>query len=79
MKIKNLYLYNYYNNINIKKYYNILPNMINNIIYIYNGKEYIPIFIKKKMIFYKFGEFIFTKKIYKKYNKDYKFINYNII
>ena len=46
----------------------ILPEYINKIIGIYNGKFFINLKITKKMIGYKFGEFIYTKKkhIYKK-------------
>ena len=46
----------------------ILPEYINHFIKIYNGKTFVNIKIKEKMIGFKFGEFIYTRKkhIYKK-------------
>lgn len=46
----------------------ILPEYINHFINVYNGKSFINIKINEKMIGYKFGEFINTRKkhIYKK-------------
>ncbi len=46
----------------------ILPEYINRFVNIYNGKTLINIKITEKMIGYKFGEFINTRKkhIYKK-------------
>lgn len=46
----------------------ILPEYINRFINIYNGKTFINIKITEKMIGYKFGNFIHTRKkhIYKK-------------
>ena len=40
----------------------ILPEYINKFIKIYNGNKYIPLTITEKMIGYKFGEFIYTRK-----------------
>lgn len=47
---------------------NILPEYVNRFVNIYNGKTFINIKITEKMIGYKFGEFINTRKkhIYKK-------------
>jgi small subunit ribosomal protein S19 len=39
----------------------ILPNMIGNIISIYNGKKHIPIYITDSMVGYKLGEFASTR------------------
>ena len=49
----------------------ILPEYINSIVNIYNGKKFIKLKINEKMIGFKFGEFINTRKkhIYKKKNK----------
>lgn len=46
----------------------ILPEYVDKIIGIYNGKFFINLKINEKMIGYKFGEFIYTRKkhIYKK-------------
>ncbi len=46
----------------------ILPEYINSLFSIYNGKTFINIKINEKMVGYKFGEFINTRKkhIYKK-------------
>jgi small subunit ribosomal protein S19 len=46
----------------------ILPEYVNRFVNIYNGKTFINIKITEKMIGYKFGEFINTRKkhIYKK-------------
>lgn len=49
----------------------IVPEYINTFINIYNGKMYKNLKITEKMIGFKFGEFINTRKkhIYKKKNK----------
>jgi small subunit ribosomal protein S19 len=41
------------------------------IVYIYNGKTYYPLTVKKNILGYKFGAFSFTKKkaVYKKKKK----------
>ena len=39
----------------------ILPNMIGNIISVYNGKKHIPIYITDSMVGYKLGEFSSTR------------------
>ena len=46
----------------------ILPEYSNNSVSIYNGKNFIKLLINDKMIGFKFGEFINTRKkhIYKK-------------
>ena len=46
----------------------ILPEYINHFVNIYNGKTFVNIKITEKMIGFKFGEFINTRKkhIYKK-------------
>ena len=46
----------------------ILPEYVNYFVNIYNGKTFINLKINEKMIGYKFGEFINTRKkhIYKK-------------
>jgi small subunit ribosomal protein S19 len=46
----------------------ILPEYINHFINVYNGKSFVNIKINEKMIGFKFGEFINTRKkhIYKK-------------
>jgi small subunit ribosomal protein S19 len=46
----------------------ILPEYIDHFINIYNGKNFVNLKINQKMIGYKFGEFINTRKkhIYKK-------------
>jgi small subunit ribosomal protein S19 len=46
----------------------ILPEYINHFVNIYNGKTFINIKINEKMVGFKFGEFINTRKkhIYKK-------------
>ena len=50
------------------KNFTIIPEYINTIINIYNGKNYKALKITEKMIGFKFGEFILTRKkhIYKK-------------
>ena len=53
----------------------ILPEYINLSFSIYNGTKFIFLKIQKKMIGYKFGEFIYTKKKHifkKKKKKNYK-------
>jgi small subunit ribosomal protein S19 len=54
------------------KSFTILPEYIDNFISIYNGKSFINLKITNKMIGYKFGEFIYTRKkhIYKKKIKN---------
>lgn len=49
----------------------ILPEYINRFVNVYNGKNFINLKINQKMIGYKFGEFIYTRKkhIYKKKKK----------
>nr|YP_009178805.1 ribosomal protein S19 [Peronospora tabacina]ALJ78456.1 ribosomal protein S19 [Peronospora tabacina]ALJ78503.1 ribosomal protein S19 [Peronospora tabacina] len=49
----------------------ILPEYNNNSVSIYNGKNFINLVINNKMIGFKFGEFINTRKkhIYKKKKK----------
>ena len=49
----------------------ILPEYINSFINIYNGQKFIPLKINEKMIGFKFGEFVYTRKkhIYKKKKK----------
>ncbi len=46
----------------------ILPEYINHFVNIYNGKTFVNIKINEKMVGFKFGEFINTRKkhIYKK-------------
>ena len=46
----------------------ILPEYVNHFVNIYNGKNFVNLKINQKMIGYKFGEFINTRKkhIYKK-------------
>ena len=52
----------------INKNLTILPEYINNPVSIYNGKIFINLVINAKMVGFKFGEFINTRKkhIYKK-------------
>lgn len=52
----------------------ILPFMINKIIYIHNGKNYVPIKIKPQMIGYKLGYFVLTRlrHVYKKVSRQIK-------
>ncbi len=38
--------------------------------YLYNGKKYIPLFVKTGMIGTKIGQYSFTKKIYLKKKKN---------
>ncbi len=46
----------------------ILPEYISHFVKIYNGKNFVSLKINEKMIGFKFGEFIYTRKkhIYKK-------------
>jgi ribosomal protein S19 len=46
----------------------ILPEYVEHFVNIYNGKNFISLKINEKMIGFKFGEFIYTRKkhIYKK-------------
>lgn len=46
----------------------ILPEYIDHFVNIYNGKTFVSFKINEKMVGFKFGEFIYTKKkhIYKK-------------
>ena len=50
----------------------ILPIMINSIIYVYNGKKFIPLYILDTMIGHKIGEFIFTRFFKAHTNKNLK-------
>ena len=56
----------------------ILPEYSNNSVRIYNGKNFIKLLINDKMIGFKFGEFINTRKkhIYKKKKINYGSKNY---
>lgn len=49
----------------------ILPEYLDSFVSIYNGKIFVNLKINQKMIGYKFGEFIYTRKkhIYKKKKK----------
>jgi ribosomal protein S19 len=55
----------------------ILPEYVNFFFSIYNGKNFINLKVNNKMIGFKFGEFINTKKkhIYKKKNESKNNIN----
>ena len=55
----------------LKKNLIILPEYVNYIFNIYNGKIFIKIKVNQEMVGYKFGEFINTKKrcIFKKNKK----------
>ena len=46
----------------------ILPEYVDHFVNVYNGKNFVNLKINQKMIGYKFGEFIYTRKkhIYKK-------------
>lgn len=62
-------------NITIKTYTRsslILPSMINKSIEIYNGKKYISLLINESMLYYKFGEFIPTRAVFKFTKKNKK-------
>nr|WDD58084.1 ribosomal protein S19 [Thismia panamensis] len=48
----------------------IIPAMVGHTIAIYNGKIYIPIYIKKKFINHKLGEFVPTRIFNKHLKKD---------
>ena len=54
----------------------ITKNYLNKKVYVYNGKFFISLYIKKEMVGYKFGEFVYTKKggysIHKKKKKNKK-------
>jgi len=41
---------------------NILPCFVNLVIYVYNGKKYIPFYVIKDYLGHKFGEFIYTRR-----------------
>ena len=43
----------------------ILPEYLNKVVFIYNGKKFIKLIIQENMIGYKFGEFIHTRARYK--------------
>jgi len=62
--MKNIYI-----NVNIEKTKNrslkILPTDIGNTIQVYNGKNFVNIFIKKEMVGYRLGEFSKTRKSFK--------------
>lgn len=62
---KNKRLKTHYKNITI------LPEYVNNFVQVYNGKTFINLKINSKMIGFKLGEFINTRKkhIYKKKKK----------
>ena len=49
-------------NIKIARNVIILPKFIGKTFKVYNGKQFSEISITKKMLFYKFGEFLPTKK-----------------
>ena len=40
----------------------ILPCFINLVVYVYNGKKYIPFYVIKDYLGHKFGEFIYTRR-----------------
>lgn len=40
----------------------IIPEYTNLIFYVYNGKTFLKLNIKSKMVGFKFGEFVFTRK-----------------
>lgn len=68
---KHLYIKSYNRNININKH------LINSYISVYNGKFFIPLYIKRNMLKYLISSFIFTKsilikKVIKKYKKKNK-------
>jgi ribosomal protein S19 len=68
---KNIYIKGYKRNIMLNS------NMINSYISIYNGKFFIPLYIKHNMLNYIISSFIFTKsilikKVIKRYNKKKK-------
>jgi small subunit ribosomal protein S19 len=46
----------------------ISVNFLNKKIYIYNGKIFIPLFVKEIHLGFKFGDFSFTRKFIKKTN-----------
>lgn len=52
----------------------ILPKMIGFVIYVYNGKTKIPVYIKPNMVGCKLGEFIFTRRagIHTRITKNFK-------
>jgi ribosomal protein S19 len=41
----------------------LLPEFVNKIIELYNGKDYITFTVKEKMLWHKAGEFAFTKRM----------------
>ena len=43
----------------------ILPEFVDRIFLVYNGKKHISLKIKENMVGFKFGDFIFTRAIYK--------------
>jgi ribosomal protein S19 len=47
----------------------ISPNLLNKKFYVYNGKIWNIIFIKKMHLGFKFGEFSLSKKFFKKKSK----------
>lgn len=51
------------NNLMLLRKDEITKKHIGKTYYVYNGMQRMPIFIKKKMLGYKIGEFIFSKKI----------------
>lgn len=43
----------------------ILPEYLNKIIFVYNGKRFIKLLIQENMVGYRFGEFVNTRSKYK--------------
>ena len=41
----------------------ISSNFLNKRVFIYNGKSFIPLYVKESMLGHKYGEFIFTKRM----------------
>lgn len=50
----------------------ILPIMIDSVVYVYNGKKFVPLYIMDLMLGHKFGEFIFTRFFKGHTNKNEK-------
>ena len=55
----------------------ILPKLVGKQYFIYNGKTFIPLFIKENHLGFKFGEFAFTRKYIKKLNSQTLKIEFN--
>lgn len=49
----------------------IIPQFIGLTLFVYNGKKYIPLYIKSTMVNHYIGEYLFTKKIYLKKKQKY--------